>query len=59
MTLSVYNTEMQDDDPVGAEMVCKTTSQNLFPNKVTIKIEGRDLPTMTLKEQKKLLYVAK
>ena len=59
MTLSINDTEMEYDDPVGAEMVCKTTGQNLYPNKVTIKIEGRDPSTMILEERNKLTMECK
>ena len=35
-------------------MACKTIGQALYPNKITIKIEGRDSPTMTPEERAKL-----
>ena len=54
MTLSINNSEMEDDDLVGAKIFCRITGQDLFPDKVTIKVEGRDPSTMTIEERNKL-----
>ena len=54
MTLLINGIEMVDEYSVGEDMACKTTGQDLYPNKITIKIEGRDPPTMTPEERAKL-----
>ena len=59
MTLLINDSKTEDKDTVGAKMVSTTTGQDLFPNIVTIKVKGRDPPTMTLEEWNELAQECK
>ena len=59
MTLLINEAETEDDEIVRTKMDGKTTGKNLFPNKVTIKVEGRGSSTMTMKDRNKLAQECK
>ena len=47
MTLFINGRELVDKYILGGDMENKTTGQDLYPNKMTIQIRGRDPPAMT------------
>ena len=53
--LFINGRELVDERVLGGDMENKTTGQNLYPNKITIQIRGRDPPTMTSDERTKLM----
>ena len=54
MTLFINGEEMNDNTPVGNFMKLGISTKEPYPNKITIKVEGKEPPTLTPQQRQKL-----
>ena len=54
MTLFVNGEEMDDNTPVGNFMKVGTSTEDPYPNEITIKVEGKEPPTLPTKQRQQL-----
>ena len=60
MTLFVDgDVELDDNKPIGNYMIVGTSTENPYPNEITIRVEGKEPPTLNTKQRQRLLKECK